>query len=109
MIGYLGSFFTASHPPVQVTSPRKLSKSEDLDSLLEQQKQVIKTMQDQIKSMLNERHKVEAEMKAEIYRLRKVFEEISKKKSSTPLIDFKAPNYNTRNSIVGKSQGDRLN
>jgi len=66
-------------------------------------------MQDQIKSMLNERHKAEAEMKAEIYRLRKVIEEISKKKSSKLLIDFKAPNYNTRNSAVGKSQADRLN
>jgi hypothetical protein len=39
--------------------------------------------------MLNERHKVEAEMKAEIYRLRKVIEDLSKKKS-TLLIDFKA-------------------
>ena len=49
-------------------------------------------MQDQIKSMLTERHKVEAEMKAEIYRLRKVIEDISKKRSSTLLIDLKAPN-----------------
>jgi hypothetical protein len=47
--------------------------------------------------MLTERHKVEAEMKAEIYRLRKVIEDISKKRSSTLLIDLKAPNNNTRN------------
>ena len=65
-------------------------------------------MQDQIKSMLNERHKLEAEMKAEIYRLRKVIEDITKKKS-TLLIDFRAPNYHTRNNGGGKSQGDRLN